>query len=145
MHLDRPAATITTASGHIGSDYTIHPTENRLLSIYECALLQTFPKSFAWGDALEKYGHTNVREMIGEAVPPAFTRLHGEVLRGILREDWTRAPIADDDDRCEKAWAKLCEAAKKDGRVDPKKLGRLSARNSFSNKVCSKARSPSRM
>src|SRR5688500_781476 len=29
MHPDRPAATITTASGHVGSDKTIHPWENR--------------------------------------------------------------------------------------------------------------------
>jgi DNA (cytosine-5)-methyltransferase 1 len=73
MHSDRPAATVTTASGHIGSDYTIHPTQNRLLSPLECSLLQTFPKDFKWGDALKKVGHTNVREMIGEAVPPGAT------------------------------------------------------------------------
>lgn len=124
MRGDRPAATITTASGHIGSDYTIHPTQNRLLSILECALLQTFPRNFSWGDTLQKYGHTNVREMIGEAVPPAFTRLHGEILCGILRGKWKRAPIACADDRCEKAWTKLEEAAKKDGRINP-------ARHSF--------------
>lgn len=122
MRVDRPAATITTASGHIGSDYTIHPTENRLLSMLECALLQTFPRNFSWGDVLQKYGHTNVRDMIGEAVPPAFTRMHGEVLRGILRGKWKRAPIACSDDRCENAWVRLVEAAKKDGRTNPTTL-----------------------
>jgi DNA (cytosine-5)-methyltransferase 1 len=81
---DRPAATITTASGHIGSNHTIHPYENRLLSTLECALLQTLPRSFNWGDALVKWGHTNVREMIGEAVPPLFTEKHGKVLRSLL-------------------------------------------------------------
>ena len=94
MFGDRPAATVTTASGHIGSDYSIHPWQTRLLSTLECALLQTFPGDFAWGDALRKMGHTNVREMIGEAVPPAFTRIHGEVLVGLLRGPWTRAPIS---------------------------------------------------
>ncbi|MHB1034007.1 MAG: DNA cytosine methyltransferase [Pirellulales bacterium] len=84
MHSDRPAATVTTASGHIGSNNTIHPFENRVLSMLECALLQTFPRRFNWGDALRKWGHTNVREMIGEAVPPLFTRAHGHVLRAIL-------------------------------------------------------------
>jgi DNA (cytosine-5)-methyltransferase 1 len=121
MHNDRPAATITTASGHIGSDYTIHPTQNRLLSTLECALLQTFPKDFQWGDALERLGHTNVREMIGEAVPPGFTKLHGLVLLGILKQRWTRAPITQDDERCEKGWSALKEAAKKDNRQDPRK------------------------
>lgn len=120
MYGDRPAATITTASGHVGSDYTIHPTQNRLLSPLECALLQTFPDDFVWGDALKRLGHTNVREMIGEAVPPAFTRLHGEVLYGLLKRDWARAPIALSDERCEKAWWKLTSAAKKDGRKDPR-------------------------
>lgn len=120
MHSDRPAATVTTASGHIGSDYTIHPTQNRLLSPLECSLLQTFPKDFKWGDALKKLGHTNVREMIGEAVPPAFTKLHGEVLHGILKREWERAPMAWSDERLTKGWAKLASAAKKDGRKDPR-------------------------
>ena len=122
MYGDRPAATVTTASGHIGSDYTLHPTQNRVLSMLECALLQTFPKDFEWGDALKDWGHTNVREMIGEAVPPAFTKLHGEVLMGVLRGSRTRAPIARSDDRCEKPWHKLADAAKKDGRPDPRQL-----------------------
>ncbi|UCV21483.1 DNA cytosine methyltransferase [Ferribacterium limneticum] len=120
MHSNKPAATVTTASGHIGSDYTIHPTQNRLLSPLECSLLQTFPKDFKWGDALKKLGHTNVREMIGEAVPPAFTKLHGEVLHGILKRKWERAPIALSDERCLKGWAKLVAAAKKDDRDDPR-------------------------
>lgn len=119
MHMDRPASTVTTASGHIGSDYTIHPTQNRVLSMLECALLQTFPRSFKWGDALKKMGHTNIREMIGEAVPPAFTQLHGRVLRGLLKRDWARAPIALSDERYVKAWSKLVLAAKKDGRPNP--------------------------
>ena len=46
---DRPSATITTASGHVGSDRTLHPWENRVLSPAECAHLQTFPPDFEWG------------------------------------------------------------------------------------------------
>lgn len=84
MKSDAPASTITTASGHIGSNHTIHPFENRLLSTLECALLQTLPSSFRWGRALKEWGHSNVRDMIGEAVPPLFTELHGRVIRGLL-------------------------------------------------------------
>jgi len=120
MHSDRPAATVTTASGHIGSDYTIHPTQNRLLSPLECSLLQTFPKDFQWGGALKKLGHTNVREMIGEAVPPAFTKLHGEVLHGLLKLQRGLASMALSDERCLKGWTKLAAAAKKDDREDPR-------------------------
>lgn len=121
MHNDRPASTVTTASGHLGSDYTIHPTQNRLLSPLECALLQTFPRDFQWGEAIKEFGHTNVREMIGEAVPPAFTYLHGEVLAGILKREWSRAPMALSDERIQRGWTRLVEAAKKDGRADPRR------------------------
>lgn len=96
MHADRPAATITTASGHASSDYTIHPTENRVLSALECSILQTFPEDFAWGDTLKKYGPTNIREMIGEAVPPAFTEAHGKVLKAILLDRKINAMQASD-------------------------------------------------
>lgn len=84
MPANSPAPTVTTASGHIGSDFTIHPTENRVLSIRECGVLQTFPRTFAWGKALKLWGTTSVREMIGEAVPPRFTELHGRALVSVL-------------------------------------------------------------
>jgi len=122
MHPDRPAATITTASGHVGSDYTIHPTENRLLSPLECALIQTFPVNFKWGNALTKIGYSHVREMIGEAVPPGFTEAHGGILLSLLSGRWFNEPIAEDDIRCKKGWRNLSAAAKKDGRVDPYSL-----------------------
>ena len=80
MPPDTPAATITTASGHVGSDLTIHPFENRVLSPLECAYLQTFPDDFDWGESLERWGPTFVRTIIGEAVPPRFTELHGRAL-----------------------------------------------------------------
>src|SRR5204863_3887466 len=94
---DLPAATITTASGFIGSDKTIHPWENRVLSPRECAYLQTFPASFRWGDTLTRYGQSNVRRMIGEAVPPRFTRAHGRVLRALLEGSEPRRVARDAD------------------------------------------------
>jgi DNA (cytosine-5)-methyltransferase 1 len=94
-----PAATITTASGHLGSDRTVHPWENRVLSPLECALLQTFPRSFNWGNALEQWGHTNVRAMIGEAVPPLFTRKHGRILASLLNGVPPRVALAASDRR----------------------------------------------
>lgn len=81
---DRPAATITTSSNRIGSDRTIHPFENRVLSPLECQKLQTLPEDFAWGEALEGSQSGLVREMIGEAVPPLFTEAHGRVLADLL-------------------------------------------------------------
>jgi DNA (cytosine-5)-methyltransferase 1 len=123
MHPHKPAATITTASGHLGSDYTIHPSQNRLLSPLECALIQTFPRSFVWGNALAKVGHTNVREMIGEAVPPHFTQRHGAALRAVLDPRRRAALIRQKDERCMRGWRKLGQAAEKDNRRDPLSLG----------------------
>lgn len=107
MKPDQPAATITTASGHLGSHRTIHPFENRLLSPQECANLQTFPADFDWGDALEKWGHTNVRIMIGEAVPPLFTKQHGQVLQKLLNGKHPRKLLPESDRRCKTARKKL--------------------------------------
>lgn len=84
MHSGRPAPTITTASSHLGSDYKIHPWENRVLSIRECADLQTVPRFYDWQWTIENHRMYLVRQVIGEAVPPWFTFLHGQVLRGLL-------------------------------------------------------------
>lgn len=113
MMADAPAATVTTASGHIGSDKTIHPWENRVLSVRECAHLQTFPRDFEWGDALVRWGHTNVREMIGEAVPPLFTRAHGHAIRIALGMDSRVALLSDSDARITSATRRLVQAKEK--------------------------------
>ena len=84
MHHDRPAPTITTASSHLGSDYKIHPWENRVLSIRECADLQTVPRFYNWQWAIETRHTYLARQVIGEALPPWFTLLHGQVLRKLL-------------------------------------------------------------
>lgn len=109
MKANSPASTITTASGHIGSDITIHPWQNRLLSPLECAIIQTFPKNFKWGDTLKKYGVTSIREMIGEAVPPLFTEKHGKTLCSLLNGDRNVKAMPDDDLRVKKAVSLLLE------------------------------------
>lgn len=107
MRADRPAATVTTASGRIGSDNTIHPTENRVLSPRECCIAQTIPVEFDWGDAVDDVGVTGLRAMIGEAVPPLFTFLHGSVLRDLLRQEYDIELLARSDGRCIDALRRL--------------------------------------
>jgi DNA (cytosine-5)-methyltransferase 1 len=84
MRPDRPAPTVTTASSHLGSDYKIHPWENRVLSIRECIELQTIPQAYSWEWAVNNGYHYLVRQVVGEAIPPWFTYLHGRVLRQLL-------------------------------------------------------------
>ena len=81
---DLPVGTITTASGHLGSDVKIHPWENRLLSPRECATVQTIPRTFEFGPPKRKTHTWLLRQTIGEAIPPWFTFLHGIVLRNLL-------------------------------------------------------------
>lgn len=102
---DRPAATITTASGRIGSDRTIHPYENRVLSPLECQMLQTLPADFKWGE--DQSRSCLVREMIGEAVPPHFTEAHGKILAGLLNDGRPQGLLPRTDQRVSNAIRKL--------------------------------------
>ena len=108
MDPDLPAPAVTTANGTIGSATTIHPSENRVLSVLECCHLQTIPNSFCWmsDDEWPLELHV-VRRMIGEAVPPRFTELHGQAIRGVLENRWRLAPMSVFDARCERAGKKI--------------------------------------
>lgn len=77
---DRPGACIATRSDVMSSQDTIHPCDNRVLSIREIMTLMTIPDEFKWtseDDALtvdnsEAYlreHEGNIRRCIGEAVP----------------------------------------------------------------------------
>ncbi len=104
---DRPAATITTSSNRIGSDRTIHPFENRVLSPLECQKLQTLPEDFEWGEFLNKSRSGLVRKMIGEAVPPLFTEAHGKILAELLNDERPQELLLRTDRRVSNAAQKL--------------------------------------
>ena len=84
MSPSRPAYTITTNSSHVGSDYKIHPWENRVLSILECADIQTVPRFYDWTRARRDRTTYLIRNLVGEAFPTYFTYLHGRLLDEIL-------------------------------------------------------------
>lgn len=108
MDPDRPAPAVTTANGTIGSATTIHPFQNRVLSALECCHLQTIPPSFRWTNDNEWPLELHVvRRMVGEAVPPKFTELHGHAIKGVLEDNWQLAPISIYDARCERARNKV--------------------------------------
>lgn len=85
MRPDRPSYTITTNSSHVGSDFKIHPWENRVLSILECADLQTVPRFYDWTRAKDDGRRYLIRKLVGEAFPTYFTYLHGRLLYEILQ------------------------------------------------------------
>lgn len=66
---DEPSLTITSAA----TREFVHPTEDRLLTLRECARLQTFPDSFEFaGSAASRI------QQIGNAIPPILARSVGE-------------------------------------------------------------------
>lgn len=77
---NRPGACIATRSDVMSSQDTIHPCDNRVLSIRELMTLMTIPDTFRWTDHDEeltvansdeylKENECNIRRCIGEAVP----------------------------------------------------------------------------
>ena len=63
---DEPCLTITSAA----TREFVHPTEDRLLTLRECARLQTFPDSFVFaGSAASRI------QQIGNAIPPMLARM----------------------------------------------------------------------
>ena len=73
MFWDRPAPCITTRNDQLASQSTIHPTDDRVLSIRELMRVMTIPENFKWveeetKEAVDK-AETLIRQSIGEAVP----------------------------------------------------------------------------
>ncbi|MEX0361046.1 MAG: DNA cytosine methyltransferase [Allomuricauda sp.] len=67
--LNQPSLTITSAA----TREFIHPTENRPLTIRECARIQTFPDHFHF-----KGTQSQKIKQIGNAIPPLLAKVFGE-------------------------------------------------------------------
>lgn len=63
---DEPSLTITGSS----TNEFIHPTENRMLTVRECARIQTFPDSFVFSGT-----DSQQEQQIGNAIPPLFANI----------------------------------------------------------------------
>lgn len=92
---NRPGACIATRSDVMSSQDTIHPVDNRVLSIRELMTLMTIPNSFKWtdhddqltvenSDEYLKENEGNIRRCIGEAVPTHIEFDIAEKIKKIL-------------------------------------------------------------
>ena len=100
---DRPGACIATRSDIMSSQDTIHPCDNRVLSIRELMTLMTIPNSFQWtdhdseltvenSDEYLKDNEGNIRRCIGEAVPTQIGRDIAEKISRMLDyEDFVKS------------------------------------------------------
>jgi len=66
---DRPAVTIKRECSHIGNGRYAHPTQNRLCTVREMAILQGFPRHYQFVAA----SLANRYRQIGDAVPPLIS------------------------------------------------------------------------
>ena len=79
MRWGAPAPTITTQFCNYGCGRFGHPTKNRTITVREAALLQTFPRGYAFFDAGDSPPSVcALARHIGNAVPPALGRAIGE-------------------------------------------------------------------
>ncbi|MBV9008845.1 MAG: DNA cytosine methyltransferase [Verrucomicrobia bacterium] len=71
MSWDKVSPTITRYCTNPSKGRFLHPVQNRALSVYEAALLQSFPRSYRFPrDA----SGPQIASLIGEALPPLFAR-----------------------------------------------------------------------
>jgi len=69
MEWDAPAPTITTQCFGYGNGRFGHPEQDRAISLREAAILQTFPKSYAFVPPGESIKFSKMGRLIGNAVP----------------------------------------------------------------------------
>ncbi len=70
IHPDGLSSAITTNTNAFSSDNKLHPSQNRVLSVRECMLIQSIPETFVWPEKVFYKSMHLVREMVGEALPP---------------------------------------------------------------------------
>ena len=69
---DTPSQTVTSGFGSMGQGRFVHPTRPRMITAHEAARIQGFPDYYSFAACHEV---TALREMIGNAVPPALSFL----------------------------------------------------------------------
>lgn len=92
MDRNKPARTITINFPFEASDNKVHPTQNRVLSIYEALVLQTIdPEKYRWAIDGRQVGKGLIAQAIGESVPPLLIELIAKKMidlsSGILRAE----------------------------------------------------------
>ena len=87
LPLDEPSPTVTS---HCLDEF-VHPTDDRALTVRECARLQSFPDSydFVGGPYIVPHIERDIQdkyEQIGDAVPPLMARAWGLKVKELLGE-----------------------------------------------------------
>lgn len=86
MEWDRPSPTITTQFYGFGNGRFGHPEQDRALSLREGAILQSFPKRYAFVKPRATYSFKDVGRMIGNAVPVRLGKAIGRSIKAHLEK-----------------------------------------------------------
>jgi len=81
MRWDDVAPTITGGCINPSKGRFLHPVEDRAITLREAALLQSFPPNYVFSLRRGKYA---AAEMIGNALPPLFSRMQAEAIKDHL-------------------------------------------------------------
>lgn len=85
MEWDRPAPTMTTQCYGFGNGRFGHPDQDRAISLREAAILQSFPRDYAFLPPGEDAGFKVLGRLIGNAVPVDLGRAIGRSIRAHLK------------------------------------------------------------
>jgi DNA (cytosine-5)-methyltransferase 1 len=77
MSWDKVSPTITRYCTNPSKGRFLHPTQDRAISVYEAALLQSFPRSYRFP---RHASGPQIASLIGEALPPLFARAQAQHL-----------------------------------------------------------------
>ncbi|MFT8720069.1 DNA cytosine methyltransferase [Acetobacter sp.] len=80
MEWDKPAPTMTTQCYGFGNGRFGHPQQDRAISLREAAVLQSFPKDYAFVPEGSPINFNTLGRMIGNAVPVILGEYIGEIL-----------------------------------------------------------------
>lgn len=86
MAWDEPSPTITGGCINASKGRFLHPEQNRAITLFEAALLQSFPRKYRFSLARGRYP---AAEMIGNALPPVFAQRVGECIAEALWEHFS--------------------------------------------------------
>lgn len=84
MEWDKPSPTITTQFYGFGNGRFGHPQQDRALSLREGAILQSFPRDYAFVKPRSNYSFKEVGRMIGNAVPVRLGKAIGRSITAHL-------------------------------------------------------------
>jgi DNA (cytosine-5)-methyltransferase 1 len=80
MEWDSPAPTMTTQCYGFGNGRFGHPEQDRAISLREAAMIQSFPKDYAFVPDGARINFNTLGRMIGNAVPVLLGEFIGEIL-----------------------------------------------------------------